>query len=671
MRTDHLTFRRATSISVIGLSLQLALAALFFLYAVFALDGLAWTAAMVVSTGVIVWLGLALAFHQQKLERLEAIEAEAFAAAGGGQASVFDAAGDDLRVQSRRLAWMHRILLPVLSVVYGAALLATGVVRVMSGQKIVASETFRASQQTGWAIAVGLGAAVVGFVFARFVAGMAKQKVWANLRGGAAVSVGVAIFGLAIAVGHFLAFLGNENAVRYLHVVLPGFATVLGAEVFFNFVLNIYRPRRAGEIPRPAFDSRILGFLAAPDRLAKSVGEAISYQFGFDVTTSWFYRLLSRTLLLLVGFGLAMLWGLSSLAVVKPDSRGLIVRFGALQREVGSGLHVKWPWPIESLETHPALRVNEISVATPPPTAEGPILWTTTHVKAGDEVFFLVQPTMSLRAGEGGGDLALVSVEIPLHYTVSSLEKFERLAPPGMRDPLLKAVAARQAIEHLSSRSVEEILGYGRLSIGQELHKRISAAFDRLDAGVDVLFVGVAGVHPPQEEDVAQAFERVVSTEQVSQASVERARAEAIRARTRVAGDVAMSSKIVAEIDELDRLNTGGADQASVLRQQQKIDDLIAGAGGEAEVLLLRARADRWQRHMEERGRAARHIGMTLGYRGAPAVFRVQYYLDTLADLALDARVYITAFESAKVRLNLEDVLDVASVPTPPKPKEQ
>ena len=686
MRTDHLTFRRATSISLIGLSLQLVFALALLLYTIFAVDWSALTASIYIGCGVIIWLGLALAFHQHKLERLEAVEAEAFSAAGGEQSSVFESAGEDLRVQSRRLAWMHRVLLPILSLIYGGLLLGLGVWRFTIGKKVLTDDLWRPPQEFGWAIALGLGAAAVGFVFARFVAGMAKQTVWANPRAGAAASVGIAVVGLALAVANFLAFLGNEIGARYFGVIAPGIMVVLGAEVFFNFVLNIYRPRRAGEVPRPAFDSRILGFLSAPDRLAKSVGEAVSYQFGFDVTTSWFYRLLSRTLLLLVGFGLIMLWALSSMAVVQPDRKGLILRFGALQREVASGLHFKWPWPVERLETYPALRVNEIQVATPPPTEQGSILWTSTHVKAGQEIYFLVQPVNTGQAapatsghgstpggpGSSGSDLALVSAEIPLHYTVRNLEQYERLAATNeMRDNLLRSVASRQAMEHLSSYSAEEILGTGRLDIARGLHQRIAKAFDALGAGVEVLFVGLVGVHPPQDEEVAKSFERVVLAEQQAEATVERARATAIRSRTAVAGDVALSSQIVAELDALERLNSAGAGADAVRAQQQKIDSLVGTAGGEAEVLVLRARADRWRRHMEERSRASRHSGLIAAFRASPNVFKAQTYLDTWADLAQDARVYLTAFPDGRIRMGLEDTPDVAGVPAPPKPKEQ
>ncbi len=670
MRADHLTYRRATSTSLLGLTLQVVLAVVFLLYGLFARDGAGISAALYIGLGTMVWLALALVFHQHTLERLEAIEQDALSASGASEASVFERAGDELRPAAARLAWLHRVLLPVVSLLYAASLIGSGVMRFLASRKSADIESFVPPSLPGWAIAVGLGAAALGFIFARFVAGMAKQTAWANLRAGAACAVGAALVGLATAIAHFVSYLGNDAVLRHLGLAIPLFAAFLGLESLANFVLNIYRPRRKGETPRAAFDSRILGFLAAPDRLAESFGQAISYQFGFDVTTSWFYRLLSRTIVLLALFGAGMLWALSSLAVIKPNERGLILHFGALKREVGSGLHFKWPWPIERLETFPALAVNEIDVATPSPTVEGPILWTTAHLKEGAETFVLVQPTAGGAGVATSSDLSLVAVEAPLHYIVRNLEKYERLAPKAMRQPLLKAVASRELIEELGSRSMDEALGARRDEINASLKARISRAYDRLDAGVEVLFVGIAGAHPPQDEDVAPAYERVVAAEQTREATIERARAEAIKTRTRVAGDAALSESILAEINELERLKTAGAEPGAITARERAIDDLLATAGGQARDAIALARADRWSKHMRERSRATRHEGRTAAYRAAPSVYRAQLYFGALSDLAATARVYISAFDHPKLRFNLEDVQDVGSVPAAVKPRE-
>lgn len=668
MRADHLTFRRATSISIVGLGVQASMALLLLAYAFFASDQAAMSAAMYAGIGLVLWVGLALVFHQHTLERLEAIEAEAYESSSAAQASVFEAGSDDLRVAARRLAWMHRVLLPIVSLLIGGALAGTGAARFLSGRDALDPDGFAPPQLVGWAIALGLGVAVIGFVFARFVAGMAVQREWSNLRAGAAYSVGTALVGLALAIAHFISFLGNDLILRYLSVAVPVYMMALGAEVFANFVLNVYRPRRAGEIPRPAFDSRILGFVATPDRLAESVGEAISYQFGFDVTKTWFYRLLSRTVTLLVALALGMLWALTSLGVVQPNERGLITRFGALRAEVGPGLHYKWPWPVERLETHPALAVNELQLGSPPPESRFPILWTNPHGREGSEVYMLVQPEAQTVDGAASRDLALLAVEIPIHYTVRDLAKFERLAPPAMRHDLLQAAASRVVIEYLATRTVMDVLGLGRDEINSDLRTLIGTRFEELDSGVELLFVGLAGAHPPIDEDVARSFEGVVASEQRRETHIERAKADQVRRLTSVAGSVDLARRIITELDALEAMT--GADERAITEQELKIEALLADAGGQAKSLILQARADRWKKHMDERGRASRHIGRMAAYRAAPTVFRAQQYLDALRDMAFDARVFILAHDVPHVRLDFDDLQDVGSVPTTVTPRE-
>ena len=73
----------------------------------FARDPAGLSAAMYLGFGVLVWLSLALVYHQHTLERLEAIEQDALSASGGADSSVFDRAGDELRPAAGRLAWMH------------------------------------------------------------------------------------------------------------------------------------------------------------------------------------------------------------------------------------------------------------------------------------------------------------------------------------------------------------------------------------------------------------------------------------------------------------------------------------------------------------------------------------------------------------------------------------
>ena len=76
--------------------------------------------------GVFVWLVLLLLFDQHRRERLEAMEAEALA--GEGAASVFEEGAADLRLASKRLQTWYRFVLPISSILIGAALVGLGTI---------------------------------------------------------------------------------------------------------------------------------------------------------------------------------------------------------------------------------------------------------------------------------------------------------------------------------------------------------------------------------------------------------------------------------------------------------------------------------------------------------------------------------------------------------------
>lgn len=683
MKADYLSYQRATNRSLLGLAIQLALGLALLLYGVFRKEAAAGTAAVYVLIGVPVWLTLAVLFDQHRRERIEAIEADAFAASDAATSSVFEQQADDLRVAAKRLQMMYKFLVPAVSLGAGLLLVVLGIWRFNKARAALNGE-FVPPAEHGWAIAVGVGAAFVGFLFARYVSGMAKQKVWANLRGGAAFAVGSALFGLAIAIGHAVQLAGQDAVLRFLPVVFAGATVALGGEIFLNFLLDIYRPRKPGEYPRPAFESRVLGFVAAPDRIAESIGEAINYQFGYDVSSSWVYQLLSRTVFrVLLPVALVAMWAMSSMAVIRPHEKGLVLRFGKLSRVIEPGLNFKWPWPIERVEVPEFVRrdpqgkvefrsrtvtgVRTLNIGSIPLAADKPILWTNEH--AAKEVYFLVQPGDRVGGGarpDGRGrDLSAMAIEVPVQYAVEDVEAYEKLAPPEMRDELLKAVAQRAVMQYLSTLSVDQLLSAKWEQLQKELRALVEAEFAKLNpdasgkprgAGVKLLFVGVDGIHPPK--DTASSFEQVVGAEQKYHAKLKAARGEEISTLTAAAGSVSLANQIVAELDALSGLpgTKEGKPNPQVAEQQAKIRELIQKAGGKASAIILEASADRWQRHMEERARLFAYQGQLGTFKAAPAVYKASLYLDALRSAMANARLYvIDANAKILIRNNLED----------------
>ncbi len=672
MKADELSYTRAVNRSLIGLALHVFIGVALIVYGVgnWGRDHAATTIGLYALLGAGIWLMLAVLFDQAARERREAAEAEAFAASDAAAASVFEQGAMDLRVAAKRLRLMHRLAVPIVSLLVAGALLALGWWRYNGASArsfidpLTGNDPFVAPPHSGWAIGLGLTFAFIAFLIARYASGMAKQSVWSNLRGGAAAAAGVSLMTLALAVCHTIDAIGPDTPLRYLQVAIPIALMILGGEVLLNFVLDLYRPRKAGEAPRAAFESRVLGFAAAPDRIAESINEAINYQLGFNVTSGWFYKLLSRSLWKLGALGLLVLWGMTAMVVVLPHQAGLVLRHGRVVREIGPGLHFKFPWPIDRVlmpeytakgtDGQPVYRaatvtgVRTLNVGSLPPPGVGPILWTSDHA-LGEETM-LVQPSRAVATGQGaggGGGLGLeaLAAEVPLVYTIDDLEAYERLGPPEMREDMLTAIARRELTWYLSSVTLSDVLSDRRGAMAEEIKRRIDDAFAEVNFRkngkpvVRVESVGLQGVHPPQK--TAQSFEDVVGAGQKFLKQLEDARSQRTAKLNTAVGSVELGEKITAELDKLDAMQNQKAPAEAQATQRRAIQDLIEQAGGEAASIILKASADRWTRVADERTRLTRYQGELGSYLAAPSIYMATLYLDAVKEAVSNARVFV------------------------------
>ena len=64
----------------------------------------------------------------------------------------------------------------------------------------------------------------------------------------------------------------------------------------------------------------------------------------------------------LIALIVVVLWGFSGFFRVEPDEQGVVLRFGKYVRDVYPGLNYHVPYPIESVLTPKALRVNTIVI---------------------------------------------------------------------------------------------------------------------------------------------------------------------------------------------------------------------------------------------------------------------------------------------------------------------
>ncbi len=404
-----------------------------------------------------------------------------------------------------------------------------------------------------------------------------------------------------------------------------GVLMLLGAEFLIAFIVEFYRPRSLYEEERPLYESRLLALFTEPGGIARNVAASLDYQFGFQVSEAWFFRFLERAVIPLTILAIVFLWLLSCLVVVQPDEQGIRERLGQVvsPRPLGPGLYAKLPWPFARIYKFPVERVQQIPIGYTPghkgdqaeedesPEAEQlrgdmtgrVIVWSKTHNKK--ENWFIVaakpeegedrQLEQSIEM-QGALPVAVyfMSASIPLYFRVKDLYAYAY----RHREPkkTLEEIATREVVRYLANVDFFDILTRGRARGGIELKKRIQAAADKFNLGIEVDFVGLQGLHPPVR--VGKAFDEVVA---------------------------AMETK-----------------HEMVLRVERYQISSVRGAEALGLALVSAAKSYKEDRIRVPRAEAARFIDQLHAYRAAPRVFVLRTFLDMLENEGRHTRKYVS-----------------------------
>lgn len=689
MAQDQQTYRRAAVAALVGLAMQLVVAVAMALIGLYTQSPAAHAATWHLFGGLPIWLILWVLFQQHRLERQESLETEQLSQGDARTKALFEDSGENLRVARRRLELLDKWWLPIVSLAVALYLVAVGSTLAYLNYQGWQNGTLRANpvgdralQNAAIVAVLLLAIAFVTFLVARYVSGMTKVREWTLLRGGAAYLMGSAVLGLLLAAGlGIVGAGGGTGTIAALAVVIPILTALLGAEILLGFVFGLYRPRRPGEISRPAFDSRTLGLLTRPESIGKTINETINYQFGFEVSASWFYRLLARAVTPLLIVGAVVLIGMTSIVVVRPQEQAVITTSGAFDRVVEPGLHFKYPWPIGRVQRFDVYRVHQVVVGSEGgETKQGvAILWTNQHTENKEDYLVTAPARFDREAEEGGNDSDTVAVELVGARVVVKY----RIKKDGLKDyaqsvadpvQLLRSIASRRVNTYLVTHTIDDLLTQGRVRAGEELTEQLAEDLDSLDRplGIEIVFVGFEAIHPPQDSEVAAKFHEQIDARQQKQSTIEDAQRKAITTLAEVAGSRERALEIAKAISDLDgmrhqlqqasRPEGGDAARAAELneriaQQEAQIERLMDEAGGKAAQMIHEARGYRWQFALDARGRALRLEAQRDAFAAAPDYFQRRMFLEAIAEGMKDARKTVIVKEpggTVDIRLNNE-----------------
>lgn len=275
-------------------------------------------------------------------------------------------------------------------------------------------------------------------------------------------------------------------------------------------------------------------------------------------------------LIALVGL---LLWGFSGFFRVEPDELGVVLRFGKPVREVKPGLNYHLPYPIESVLTPKALRVNKIDVGMR--VVDG---------RSGPQTRDVPEESLMLT-----GDENIVDVDFSVFWLVKPEPKGVENYLFNIQNPegTVKAVAESAMREVVGRSDIQPILTGARQVTETAVQELMQRILDSYNAGIQITQVQLQKVDPPQQ--VIDSFRDV----QAARADLERAQNEA---RT-------YANRVVPE------------------------------ARGRVAQILQGAEAYREQTVAEANGQSARFLKIYEEYKLAPEVTRQRMYLETMERL--------------------------------------
>mgnify|MGYP001249564785 CR=1 FL=1 len=268
----------------------------------------------------------------------------------------------------------------------------------------------------------------------------------------------------------------------------------------------------------------------------------------------------------LVVLGL-LVW--SSFYRVDTNQQGIVLRFGEYVRWTPPGLHMKLPYPIETVATPVVTEVNKTNIGI-------------ADARTRDSRGQLMTASIPEESQMLTGDENIVDIQFSVFWRIKEAPNYLF----NVQNPAetIKAVAESAMREVVGQSNIQVLLTTGRDDAQTKVGQLIQDTLDGYKAGIEITEVKLQNVDPPTQ--VIDAFRDV----QAARADQERLRNEA----------------------------------------EAYANTVIPKARGEAEKINQAASAYREQTIAEAQGQASRFLAVYNEYKNAKNVTRKRMFLETM-----------------------------------------
>ena len=245
-------------------------------------------------------------------------------------------------------------------------------------------------------------------------------------------------------------------------------------------------------------------------------------------------------------------WLASGFTAIAANEVGVVQRFGAVRNDLPSGLHVRWPWPIEAVTRVKPAEVRTVEIGfrmlsdekvqqlelarteqnklrqSRGQAGDGGLTWSSAHAEG------IARQTDESLMLTGDGDL--IELLATIRYTIDDPRGY--LFASKNPDAVLRSVTEAVFRELIAARSFQNLLGTGRPEFERAAQFKLAERLkEAAPGGLGVRIDGLTihDLHPPQE--VVGAYHAVADAIQKRDTAVNTALSDAARTKARASDD--------------------------------------------------------------------------------------------------------------------------------------
>jgi membrane protease subunit HflK len=266
--------------------------------------------------------------------------------------------------------------------------------------------------------------------------------------------------------------------------------------------------------------------------------------------------------------------------------------------------------------------------------------------------------------GEGAVPVSLVKANIPIQYRIKDLYAY--VYNHGDPRQLLEAICYRELARFAASATVDvdrpetadklarsSLLGAGRTEARDVLARTIQEAADERELGIELVFLGVQGIHPPPE--VAPDYQAVIGAVQKEQALVLSAEAERNRTLTSSIGSVKKAYELAELLAAHQDAREAGRTE-DVERLGEQLDNAFAQAWGDVFSIFAEAQSDAFEKATLAKATGERFASQIKAYNAAPEIYAREQRLAVLEDALKGIRKYVVVADANDSQVTIVDL---------------